>query len=232
MVKRRSGRTIAGSSATIVKSKRKNKNRRAVERYAGDAYSLATRTWRGLNEIRKFINIEEKHFSLASTLSGAVPAGALTYASGIAQGTDLSNRIGNSLKVQSLHLMGRVAINPSATTFSVVRIILVRDNENPGSNPGVADIVDTVNTPITFVNYVNRKRFSFVFDELVVVDKTGNYSACFRASVPFERHIFYRSTGNAVGSAAEGALFWLAISDESTNTPDIKVNLEFSFTDD
>jgi len=232
---------ISNDQALVVRPRRKARKRipgdatRAnVEKFAGDAYSLAARTYAGLNQIRKLINIETKVFDLDTGSQSISTTPTITYASGIAQGTDIGGRIGDSIKVQSLAVMGRVAMS-SAATFSCIRVMLIRDNENAGAAPVAADIFETVSGAVTCrspLNYLNRKRFSPLYDNYLTLDVASAYSQPLRWTLPLDRHIGFRGTGATAASAAEGSLWWVLVSDEATNTPTVALYLQCLFTDD
>ena len=131
--------------------------------------------------------------------------------------------------------LGRAIVNPSATNFSCLRLLLIRDMENPGSDPAATDIFETVSGAVTTrssLNYTNRTRFSVLFDEYIIVDKVTNWGNPIRAELNLERHIKYRGSGATSASAAEGALYWVAVSDETTNNPGLAIYLQFEYTDD
>ncbi len=213
-----------------------DRTREAVGQYAGDAYDLAKRTWRGLNEIRKFINIEEK-FSDTSVNLNPDQSGSLTCVTQLAQGTTMNTRVGNSIKVQRLEILGRVAANSSITTFSVVRVMVVRDMEGQGSAPAVSDILETVGTsaaPRSPHDWLNRKRFAIVHDELIVLSANsgGNMAQTFTFKQNLERHVLYRGTSAAAASDGEGSIYVVAVSDEATNTPSVGLVARIIYTDD
>jgi hypothetical protein len=233
---------LNGDTAIITRPRNKRRKparksggtQRDVEKFAGDAYSLASRAVAGLNSIRKLINIETRvlDFDVAGQSISTTPT--VTYASGIAQGTDIGNRVGDSIKVQHLEFCGRLAINSSAT-FSAIRVLLVRDMENAGAAPAATDILETVSGTVTTrspLNYLNKKRFSVLYDNFTVLDTASAYTQPVRMTMPLDRHISYRGTGGTVSAAAEGALFWLFVSDEATNTPTISVYTQVWYTDD
>jgi len=227
--------------ASIVRRPRRNgrsqksNSQRSVEQYAGDAYSLALRTMKGLNAVRKLINIETKVLDSDTSITTATTTPVVTYLSGIAQGTDLTNRVGDSIKIQHISILGRFAIVPAETTFTIVRYLFFRDNENQGSAPAASDILETVSGTTTVrspLNYINRKRFSVLVDEYLVLNQTSDLAVPVRYDIPFNKHVNYRGTSSAIGSAGEGAFFSLLVTDEATNAPTCNLYYQFTFTDD
>jgi hypothetical protein len=217
------------------RSRRQNNGGDSVGKYFGDAWSLAKRTANGLNEIRKLINIETKiiQTNTGSTVFGTT--GVLVPISECAQGLDyINNRVGDSIKMQRIEIRGRIFKNAAATQ-TVTRILLVRDLDGFGTLPTTNDILDSVgiaSAPLTPYEYLNRKRFSILYDELLTVNNTGDSSAVFEVNVAHEGHILYLGTTAAAASDGKGSLYMLFISDEGTNTPSFNFFSRIYFTDD
>jgi hypothetical protein len=195
---------------------------------------LAKRTAVGLNEIRKLINIEEKVIQVSVTSTAATTAGSLNSISSIVQGLDFTNRIGDSIKLQRIEVRGRIYRNSSATT-SLVRVLCVRDLDGYGTAPNPGDIMESVgavDAPLSPYDYLNRKRFSVLYDDFMSVDNTGDSSKVFAFDVPHEGHILYLGTTAAAASNGKGSLYMLFFSDEGTNTPTYAFYSRVYFTDD
>lgn len=206
----------------------------AVGEYFGDAWSLAKRTASGLNEIRKLINIEEKILEVVQGSTAFNTTGTIWSVSTVAQGTDYTERVGNSIKMQKIIVRWRVFKNGSATS-SMVRVILFRDLDGYGTAPTTADVLQTVGgatAPLTPVDFLNRKRFAIIHDEMVDINSTGDSSYSQTWSAPHEGHILYLGTTAAAASNGKGSVYMLAVSDEATNTPTIAFSSRIVFTDD
>jgi len=219
------------------KFKRPDPTRRSVEQFAGDAYSLAQRSIAGLNQIRKYINIEEKFLDVSSSLSPD-QNGSLAALTQLAQGTTMNTRVGNSIRVQRLSIMGRVAVNSSVTSFSMVRVLVFRDMEGQGTAPAMSDVLESVGStsaPRQPYDWLNRKRFSIVADWYfpVTVNSGGSTSVReFTLDEPFTKHVLYRGTSAAAASDGEGTIYIGAVSDEATNTPTVAFTSRITYTDD
>lgn len=225
-----------GRSVRVNRQRRRQRRNAgdSVGRYFGDAWSLAKRTAVGLNEIRKLINVEEKELVTSVSSTGFGTSGVISPISRVAQGTDYDERIGNSIKMQHIEVRGRIFKNTSATT-SVMRVLLVRDLDGYGTIPTVANILEDItigSPPLTQHNFLNRKRFSYLFDELLTLNNTGDSSAVFEIYMPHEGHIQYLGSTAAAASDGKGSLYMLFISDEATNTPTFSFSSRIVFTDD
>jgi len=208
----------------------------AVAAYAGDAYDLARRTWRGLNEIRKFINIEEKYLDTSVSLSPDT-SGGVACITQLGQGTTVNTRVGNSLRVQRLEVRGRVAVNSSVTTYSMVRILVFRDMEGQGTAPVVSDVLEATGSssaPRQPYDWLNRKRFSILYDMLIPVTATSGGMSVreFVYVTELAKHVLYRGTTASASSDGEGSIYVAAVSDEATNAPSVVATTRITFTDD
>jgi len=205
----------------------------SVGKYFGDAWSLAKRTAVGLNEIRKLINIETKFFE--TTVSTTVDSsGALTCCNLIAQGTDYTNRVGDSIKLQKIEFNGHYHISTNATTSvgTKLRLILLRDLQQDGTAPTVTEVLQTASEVATY-NYLRRERFSILSDQLIALNQlAGNANGVFKLTIPHEGHVKFLGTSSAAGSMGYGSIYLLAISSEATQVPTIYVKTYLYFTDD
>jgi hypothetical protein len=195
---------------------------------------LAKRTASGLNEIRKLINVEEKIIQVSKGATACGTSGALESISTVAQGTNFTERIGNSIKLQHISVRGRIFLNNSATR-TVVRILLIRDLDGYGTTPNVGDIMESTGSApdvLSPYDFLNRKRFSYLYDELVTINNTGDSSTVFQIEIPHEGHILYLGSTAAAASNGKGSLYLLFISDESTHTPTYSFYSRVLFTDD
>jgi hypothetical protein len=154
--------------------------------------------------------------------------------SSIVQGLDFTNRVGDSIKMQHIEVRGRIYKNAVATQ-SLYRILLIRDLDGYGTTPNVGDIMEgvgTVSAPLTQLDFLNRKRFAVLYDELNTLNSTGDSTATFEISMPHGGHILYLGTTAAAASNGKGSLYLLFISDEGTNTPTFGFSSRIVFTDD
>jgi hypothetical protein len=205
-----------------------------VGKFASDAWSLARRTASGLNEIRKLINIETKTCDAIKTSTTVNTTGSIFCVSEIAQGLDYLNRVGDSIKIQHIECRVRLYQNTGATE-TLMRAVCIRDLDGYGTAPTTADILETVGTvsaPLSPLKWLNRDRFSVLYDELVAFNSTGNQSEEIVLSMPHAGHVKYLGTTAAAASDGKGSIYWVFVSDEATNTPSYALYSRILFTDD
>jgi len=87
----------SNNSRRLARTTQNRKTSGAVGEYFEDAWSLAKRTATGLNEIRKLINIEEKNLETLVSATAFDTNGTVYSISTVAQGTDYTQRVGDSI---------------------------------------------------------------------------------------------------------------------------------------
>ncbi len=196
---------------------------------------MAKRTAYGLNEIRKLVNIEEKVLEVDYTSTTFTTAGTVISLSTVAQGTDYNQRVGNSIKIQSIDLRYRIFMNTTSGN-TVVRVILFRDLDGYGTAPTpsilMANGIGTTTAPLAEKNFLNRKRFSILYDYIDTLSPQGERGYATHVHIPHEGHILYLGSTAAAASNGKGSLYLLVLSDESTNSPSLAFQSRVVFTDD
>jgi len=225
---------------------RGSRNRRSRRRNAGDsvgkfsadAWSLAKRAVNGMNEIRKLINVEQKYIDVSIT-SNTTQAGTVTYLSPVAQGDNVSNREGDSIKIQSFEISGSVyrATLASATNLETVRVMVIRDLQNQGADPIGSDVLELVSNdhvPFSELNFLNasdlNKRFTIVYDELFTLD-------LYHPVVPFtfktthDCHVYFRNSTSNSSGAGNGSYYLLTFTSNAATQASIYAYTRLRFTD-
>jgi hypothetical protein len=210
----------------------------AVSRFAGDAYSLATRAISGVKKIARLINIETKvytqYFSFTPSSTPTV-----VYLSALTQGVTNGVRIGNSFRLQRLYWRYFISSNPAATTDAQCRVMIIRDNECQGAIPTPDDVLVDVSTganaTLSPVDINNAKRFAVLQDEVHILGGTTfqtTGSIIHTTTMAHDGHIKYRGTDATPGSAAEGSIFFLTCSPFASNLPSGVFYFTLWYTDD
>lgn len=223
-----------GKGTTRRQGRRARNKGDTVGAYLGDAWSLAKRTAVGLNEIRKLINIEFKQLETSQTAYTFDYNGAVLPVSQIVQGTDYTQRVGDSIKIQRIELRFQVA-KAAAATNNAVRIMLVRDLDCQGAIPATGDIIANTGSaiaPMSPKKFLNDKRFSVIYDYLHVVSTT-DYCFTDTYTQAHEGHILFLGSAANAASMGKGSLFLVAVADViTTNLPVITFTTRITFTDD
>jgi len=204
-----------------------------VGAYFSDAWSLAKRTAHGLNEVRRLINVEHKFHDVNST-STSTQAGTVVNLSDISQGDDISNREGDSIRIQSFELNGVIFRSASATANEAIRIMIVRDLHQAGTAPTGGDVINNAGTslsPYSHYNFLNshdlNKRFGIVFDTLVDINQYEPTSVvCHKTN--HNCHVFYRGSTTQSGA---GTYYMILFSNLAANTANFDYSVRIRFTD-
>ncbi len=193
----------------------------------------------GLNEIRKLINVEEKVKNVTVTSTTTSASGTIDLLTAIGQGTDINQRVGDSIRCQRLTHSLLCTRNG---TDGCVRIIIFRDTENQGSTPSTTDVIEAVSgtlsivSPYTWFNHnsnAQKNRFVILSDEVLTVSSSEpNTYTTVEFGQNSMKHTRFRGTTDGAASSAEGALFILVITDQAANQPKVTWYSRLTYTDD
>jgi hypothetical protein len=219
-----------------VSRSRTSGNQAQVAKFAGDAYSVGERAFRGVQHILKLINIETKFFDFSLGSTTVTTASNIVNISPIPQGTDVSNRLGDSIKLQGLNTLLSITPQP-LTPFCFVRLLMVRDNEPRGSVPTYPDILLTAFGPLQVMQYnyfTYQKRFSILYDEVFALNPASLIYTGVSKTVhtPHNGHIKWEGSGVVGSSLGEGQVYLLYCTTAAANGPVLDWITRFSYTDD
>lgn len=180
---------------------------------------------------------ELKDIETAVTGASLDTTGSVTLLNGVAQGQDLTDRIGRKFSMKSILLRFTVIYGAAAVSGSIARWLIVYDKQTNGVAPAVLDVL-TVGSPTAFNNLTNRDRF------IVIYDKIHNIGTGPANDNGFSYVMKYRKcnlettnggTGATVASIATGGLFLIGVSDRpaGTTAPRFEsASVRVRFTDD
>lgn len=177
-----------------------------------------------------------------TTSTGTVNGtGSLTLLNGIAQGQDITQRIGRKAILKSIYF--RLDLYPSTTASSptgdIVRVLVVYDCQTNSSAPGLGNILISPQY-LSPMNLDYRDRFKILIDKHVTmpanVYTTGNISA--GEGQPKIVKVFKRlnmdqvfsGTANTIGSIATGSIYLVLLA-LGTNVTTANMWCRIRFTD-
>lgn len=169
---------------------------------------------RGLNMVKGIINSEKKRYDLTHSFSISTTP-TFTLLSGLAEGDDVANRIGNSILAKYLTFDYYVSMNGSASR-STVRVLVFADTQNNGTTPAVADLLigSNLTSPI---NPDNTQRFTVLFDDHIDLSQNGDGIRTIKHYIPLNFHIRYTASGGT--AVTKNNIYMMVVSNEATNTP-------------
>jgi len=227
-------RNKTGRSRNAGRRRQLGKTGMAVGSYVEDAASLGSRTLRGLNELRKLINIETKVCNFNGSTTIPTATAVVSCLSRLAQGTDYTSRVGDSIRIQNLEVRATF-ITATAATNTIVRFMIIRDLDGYGTTPAIADVFDsglTANNVLAQYNYLNSDRFSVLLDETFVIAPADQPAVVVTWKTTHQGHVKYLGTAAAAASDGKGSVYAIAVSSEATNVPTYQINSRLKFTDD
>lgn len=210
------------------------------------ALQLAGKAWKGLKYVKSLINVERKFFDVQQNTDNILVTGTVYNLSNIAQGNDYNNRDGNSILLQSLLLRWTLAASSTDPAGDVVRLIIFQDNDQRGTDPTPANLLEDVSSGLYAINspllHTVNRRFNVLMDKRIA---TGAYQTTATQAVSTtghglyilgkkylkfkNNHIKYTSTAGADASNYEGSLYLLTICRNQTTT--IGFHSRIRFTD-
>lgn len=155
-------------------------------------------------------------------------SGSINYKSSIEQGTDYNDRVSNMILVKSIRIKAYVASNTSAATDpTVFRLLLIVDRKNQGSDPTMAELLQSTTYTISGLpNVANADRFWFVLDKRIVLEPntTSGRGAVIDYYHSFKKplKVQYRGTTSGVASADKNAIYLVYATNTSTYNPTIQ----------
>lgn len=144
---------------------------------------------------------------------------------GIANGTDITQRIGRKAIMRHIIIRFRVfnSINTDQNFFPMYRISLIYDRQCNGSSPTTADVFDLTGNPnaiLGCLNLNNRERFTMLRDEIKLVDakfvnSNASHYDLFEWKMYCNLETVFKGTSSAISDIATGGLFLCCISSMS-----------------
>ncbi len=186
---------------------------------------------RGSNKImRSLTNTEVKY---VDTTGQITPNTSQTTVSlnVMSQGTTVSTRLGNSIRVLSIKLNCKYAINSSAT-HTTMRTIILKDSQANGGVISAANVFSAPTNVISLLNPDSQYRIVVYHLECLSVSISGTQEQVLRFDE--ETNFVTRFNGNAgtIADVVTNSVIIGFTSDESTNTPTIDYYARICFIDD
>lgn len=194
---------------------------------AKSGLSMAAKAWAMAKYVKSLVNVERKFYDV-TFMNEAPPTTGLIYPlTQIAQGDTYATRDGNSVKAVSLFIRLTAVLNSSADqTF--MRLCIFKDNENNGTTPAVADLLESASNYISPLLHTNGTRFSVIKDHTINLTKEINAKQ-YKSFIRIPHHIKF--SGSAGTDTKEGNIYLLLMSDQATNLPVVDFTTRLRFID-
>lgn len=195
----------------------KNAGRAVRKRYGSKGGT--GRLVRDVAFLKSVVNVERKFIDLVSngyTLQ-ASSTGALLLLNGVGQGTNLTDRIGDSVLVKSIYIEGFLQLNTS--TQDLVRLQIVLDRQANGASPAWSDVYENT-TPACCAlrNKLTTNRFRVLTQRILTLNNNGDQLVRFKMFIPLRKfHTKYNGTGATIASLYTNALYFSLSGNVTTN---------------
>lgn len=189
---------------------------------------------RQVSAIQRTSNIETKFRDVYTSLAPGTSA-LFTCHSAMQQGSTDQNRIGNSIKCQSIQIQANIAMNESAVA-QTLRCIIFVDKENDGADPTGTGMLlqDTSTAQSQLVSRINKdfsKRFVILKDKSFNLQNYGTKNIHFKYFSKLDFHTLYDGATSAVTDFKENQVYTMWISDDNTIKPAVYQYSRLLYTD-
>lgn len=182
------------------------------------AGTVAYKGFKLAKKLAALINVEHKFYDVANDISSSGWNSSIQYCiaplcdsgqintnfPGINPGSGPNNIIGQSIKLESLFIRGKITISPNAWSatpdanpYCTVRMVLVYDTDTSGSgptdplqSPPIGQTADQVIWPMTMVE---PDRYKILKDKTWVLNVNNNYTVAFKVFKQLDTHLKYNS---------------------------------------
>jgi len=157
-----------------------------------------------------------------ATISTPVAATTPTYISGIAEGTDFTNRLGRKVTVKNLMLRYLITNNAqTAAASGAVRVVAVYDRQPNGALPVYSDVFTPapggqIAGTTSMMNLSNRDRFFVLHDKTHEISPQGPQVKYCKKFRKINTDLTFKGTDNTIASASSGAMYIFYIPDTTT----------------
>jgi len=210
--------------------KRTTRKRGIVHRWVrrtGRVMSMASKALATAYAVKKLVNVEYKVNDVNDTTNITTTVNVFRL-SGIAQGDDMTNREGRSIKCNSLMIRHRSALDTSGTA-GTQRVIIGIDWNSQTALPASSDVIvaDTPTAQRTILT--SKNRFKILMDKTYTLNINGNREMCYQKYFKLGHHIAFDGTTNT--SDAKGKIFCILLGTTSANPVTSTFQSRLSFID-
>lgn len=188
----------------------------------------------GLNTEKHWLDTVETNVGTSSTCS------AMTNPLVIPIGDNVNTRTGNSIRMTSYVVRGRIQANTAATTATFVRVFFVTFSQVRGSNPAAAAFLDSTSRITSQYNMgdsASASGYKVLYDRTFKIEisgQTGDLAHFNFVFNPLSYHINWDSsdTTGAVASLSSNQIRgYIMTSETGANTPNYWADHRVKFVD-
>lgn len=181
---------------------------------------VAQQALRATRYIKGLVNSETQHKDFSYSAGTPVSStGFVTHLTAVAQDDTSAGRTGNSMLLRNISMRFKLDVNPSVTTNSSVLLMLVKDTQQIGdTTPAITDILTTA-TPESLLALGTAGRFKVLWRKTYILTNVAGGSSAREVVKYFKIYDHIRYNGTASSDIQKNGHYFIAVSNESTNTP-------------
>lgn len=177
------------------------------------------------------INTEMKFHDSALVVVPVLGTPTISCLNQIAQGTNESDRIGNSILLKDMNFRYQILANYTTEQQNMVRLVFFVDKHQAGTAPTFASIFQTTSNFQSSFNKDFTDRYAILKDKYFVLSSGGNrvLQGKFYKALPFHTRFLGASNSSVdLGNNSVYVLWWSAY---AVNGPSISWYNRLNFTD-
>lgn len=206
---------------------RRRRGMRKSSTWGSTAWNLAKKAAAGV--VKYYLNPEYKFLDWTNTtISPSSTPEVYGDVSWLAAGTTEITRTGNTVKFTSLQMHFTLS-KATAATQTLVRLVLVSDISSNGVAPDWLDVFETASVT-AFINKDYGRRFHIIYDKVVTLD-TNYPQKVVKVYKKLQHHVKYLDSTASDAALGQGAIYFLVMSNEATNTPLVSTRSRVRFLD-
>lgn len=210
---------MPGFQRKYKKTYKPKSNYRKKKSFSGGGYmNIAKQALRTANFVANLVNVEHKYKDTSISALAVFNAGwGIDALNLIAEGDDMTDRNGRSIKATDLDLRMQIELNTGLANC-IIRVMLIRDNANAGAAPTMTDIIAGAAGSDQIVNQFRNvltgatHRYDILMDKRIAIDAAKSSQASLVKHFKLDSHIRYIGTTAALTSNGNGSLYLAYIS--------------------
>lgn len=181
----------------------------------------------------KHLAPELKLSDILLTQNNVTSAGTIQHITGIAQGTDSNQRVGNSINLRNVSLHVTFTNGSEATAASAFRYAVVQDKQQiTDTAPAVSDVFNSSDPKITMPLQGSRERFNILWlSKPFTVNDMTNATRPFTREWTWSGSITIDYNGSATTDQQKNALYFIILTDSGASTADFTGTVRVQYTD-
>lgn len=166
--------------------------------------------------VTAIVNAEKQFYDVSGNCNPVIVPVALNL-NGIAEGDDTQGRAGRSIRAKELAVRMHFYSATAATTSTIVRVFIVKDNDPRGIVPNVGTLFQSGTANVDGMPVLDQLqgRFKWLYDQTFTLGLPagGNDAKVLTLDMKLDHHINFIGATGAVASMGQGTLWMYVLAD-------------------